>query len=472
MRAVAIVGGGISGLAAAWELTSRGVPFVLYERAPRLGGVIVTDTVDRYTIDAGPDALLTQKPAALALCRELGLAERLQPQTSRRTFVVRGGKLREMPEASIFGIPSRWMPFATTRAFSWHAKLRMAGELLIPSRANGHDESIASFIGRRFGREAVAYMAEPLLAGIHGGDPERLSMRAAFPRFMELEAKYHSVIAGLRLAALKPTAATQQRPGAMHDTPSPTPPSPFVALPGGMRELTDALAAAVPAGAVRVGVGVDALERSGDGYSLALTDGTIVSTPRVIVATPPRVATRLLAGVDAQLGRLCDGLTATSSAITIALGYARDAIGHALDGTGFVVPRREGFSIRAGSWVSSKWSGRAPHGRVLVRAYVGGASDPSAIDKGDDALVLATVRDLARLMRVTGEPEFARVYRWRDATPQLNVGHLERMSAFDRELERHPGIAVTASGFRGTGIADCVADARAQARRLAHAPGA
>ncbi|HZT75908.1 MAG TPA: protoporphyrinogen oxidase [Vicinamibacterales bacterium] len=458
---VAIVGGGISGLAAAWELTARRIPFVLYERAPRLGGVIVTDTVDGYTIDAGPDALLTQKPAALALCRELGLAERLQPQSSRRTFVVRRQKLREMPEASVFGIPSRWTPFATTTAFSWHGKLRMAAEVLMPSRANGHDESIASFIGRRFGREAVAYMAEPLLAGIHGGDPEQLSMRAAFPRFMELEAKYRSVIAGLRFARVTAQGSTSAGGRAS------AAPSPFVALPDGMRELTAALAAALPADALHVGVGVDAIDRRGGEYRLRLTDGTTSTVSRVIVATPPRVATRLLATLDERLGDRSARLSATSSAVTIALGYRRGAIAHPLDGTGFVVPRREQFSIRAASWVSSKWSGRAPADRVLLRAYVGGASDPSAIEKSDDALILATIRDLARLMRITGEPEMARVYRWRDATPQLHVGHLEKMAALDRELDGFPGLAVTASGFRGTGIADCVSDARLQARNVA-----
>lgn len=458
-NSVVIVGGGISGLAAAFELAARRIPFVLYERAPRLGGVIVTDSIDGYLIDAGPDALLTQKPAALALCRELGLADRLQPQTSRRTFVVRRERLRELPEASVFGVPSRWTPFATSRAFTWHGKLRMAAEVLLPSRANGHDESIASFMGRRFGREAVAYLAEPLLAGIHGGDPAQLSMRAAFPRFMELEARHRSVIAGLRQSQL--TTRTSN--------PKSQAPSPFVALPGGMSDLTAALANVLDADRLRVGVGVDAIARRNGTYTLSLSDGTTVDTAHVLVATPPRIAARLLETIDERLGALSSGLAATSSAVTIALGYRQSAVGRPLDGTGFVVPRREPFSIRAASWVSSKWSGRAPANRVLLRIYAGGAADPGAIDRCDEALVAAARRDLARLMQVSGEPELVRVYRWRDATPQLRVGHLERMAALDRELTTCPGLAVTASGFRGTGIADCVADARAQAMRLVSA---
>src|SRR5262245_12435890 len=195
--AVAIVGGGVSGLSAAYQLHTLGVPFVLLERGNRLGGVVLTERVSGYTIDAGPDALLTQKPAAIDLSGELGLASRLRPQLRRNTFVVRRRRLCELPEASVLGIPTRWMPFVATDAFSWRGKLRMATETLWPAAATATDESIASFIGRRFGHGAVAYLAEPLLAGIHGGDPSRLSMRAAFPRFLELEATYGSVIAGL-----------------------------------------------------------------------------------------------------------------------------------------------------------------------------------------------------------------------------------------------------------------------------------
>lgn len=461
---VAIVGGGISGLAAAWELAARRIPFVLIERAPRLGGVIVTETIDGYTIDAGPDALLTQKPAALALCRELGLAGRLQPQVARKTFVVRDRRLCELPEASVMGFPTRWTPFATTTAFSWRGKLRMAAELFVPPRPPNGDESIASFIGRRFGREAVDYLAEPLLAGIHGGDPDLLSMRAAFPRFLDLEARYRSVIAGLRTAhAPRPSHSA---PGPSHSAPRTSHSAPFVALPGGMHELIAALAAALPADAIRVGVGVESIAETPTEYVLRLSDDSRVVATAVIVATPPRVATRLLNGVDERLGALSARLSSTSSAVTVALGYRRSAIGHRLDGTGFVVPHCERMRIRAASWVSSKWSGRAPDDRVLLRAYIGGAADPAAIDRPDGVLAVEAQHDLARLLSIAGEPELMRIYRWRDATPQLHVGHLDAMAALDRELAGHVGLAVTASGFRGTGIADCVADARLQASRV------
>jgi oxygen-dependent protoporphyrinogen oxidase len=448
---IAIVGGGISGLAAAYELTTRGIPFVLFERAATCGGVIVTDRVDGYTIDAGPDALLTQKPAAVALCRQLGLECRLQPQRARATFLVRGGELVSLPEASVVGIPTRWMPFVTTRAFSWHGKLRMAAEALLPRRATDEDESIASFIGRRFGAEAVAYLAEPFLAGIHGGDPAQLSMRAAFPHLLELETKHGGIIRGLRTT----------RPGAASGGSSP-----FVALADGMGELTGAMLKALAPGSIRGGVGIRSVANTAGAWTLTTDRGECVAADSVILATPPPATSRLLASLDAPASSLAAQIPMTS-AVTIAFGYSRSNINHPLDGTGFVVPKREGLSIRAASWVSSKWSHRAPADRVLLRAYVGGASDPGAVDRSDEALANLAQRDLSKLLQIVGDPELVRVYRWRSTTPQMTVGHFERMAEIDRRLALHPGLAVTASGFRGTGIADCVADARRVAWEVA-----
>lgn len=451
---VAIVGGGISGLAAAYELARRGVPFELFERAPRLGGVITTEAVDGYVIDAGPDALLTQKPAAISLCGELGLREELQPQQARRTFVVRGGTLRELPEASVLGFPTAWRPFVASRAFSWRGKLRMAAELLVRSRSSAVDESIASFIGRRFGQEAVDYLAEPLLAGVHGGDPARLSMAASFPRFLALEASAGSVIAGLRRLP---------RPAG-----SGAPRTPFVAPASGMGALTRALEAVLPSRSLHTGCGVETIESSHGDYVLHLSGGRTLKSHAVLFATPPAVTSRLAREIDGDLSALCGRIHSTS-AVTVALGYQRSAIRHPLDGTGFVAPRREGLDIRAASWVSSKWAGRAPAGHVLLRAYVGGAADPSAIDRSDADLFDIVERDLGRVLNIVGEPQLGRIYRWRNATPQLEVGHGELMNSIDARLCEQPGLFVSAAGFRGTGIADCVADARLQAAFAAEA---
>jgi oxygen-dependent protoporphyrinogen oxidase len=303
--AVAIVGGGISGLTAAYQLQSAGVPFVLLERGDRLGGVVMTERVLGYTIDAGPDALLTQKTAAIDLCGELGLGARLRPQLRRNTFVVRTRRLRELPEASVLGIPTQWMPFVTTDAFSWLGKLRMATEPLWPAAVAAADESIASFIGRRFGQEAVAYLAEPLLAGIHGGDPAQLSMRAAFPRFLELEAKFGSVIAGLRKIR-----AAQSGSNGQHG-------APFVSLPGGMSELVEALIGRLPPASLRTSARVARLAETGRGFAIGLQGGDQLDVRALVLATPPL-----------SRGNWCGASTCRSRICAAASGPRRSSRSH------------------------------------------------------------------------------------------------------------------------------------------------
>ena len=445
---IVIVGGGISGLAAAYELTRRGVPFLLLEASPRLGGVVRTEQVGGFVIDAGPDALLTQKPAAIELCHELGIGDRLRPQQHRGTFLVRNGMLRSLPETSVFGIPVDWTPFVTTRAISLRGKVRMAAEYLRPGRPRDEDESIASFMGRRFGREAVDRLADPLLAGIHGGDANRLSMQALFPRFLEMERRYGSLIRGFQA-----TARQRTRPAA----------APFIAPLGGLRELVDALVGALPPASLRTGVRVDRIEAAGgQGYHLDLGDGDTVTADAVLLATPPRVTTLMVRGLDPFLAAACARIPAVSS-VTVALGYPKRAVRHPLAGTGFVVPRSEAMSVGAVTWVSSKWEGRAPSDHVLLRAYLGGARDPGAIDLPDATILRRAHGDVSRLLGIAGEPMLARVYRWRDANAQQEVGHPALMARIEDHLIAHPGLFVSAAGFRGSGIADCVADGRRQA---------
>lgn len=445
---VAIVGGGMSGLAAAYELARRHVPFVLLEAAPALGGVVRTERIDGFVIDAGPDALLTQKPAAIDLCRELGMGDRLRPQKERGTFLVRGGALRALPEASVFGIPVDWLPFVTSRAFSFYGKLRMAAEYVLPGRPASGDESIASFMGRRFGREAVEYLADPLLAGIHGGDAERLSMQALFPRFLDMERRYGSLIRGFREGARRRTGP---------------PPPPFVAPRGGLRDMVDTLVAALPPASLRTGVRVDSVEADGrDRFRLYLDNGGTMTAEAVLLATPPRVTAPMVRALDPTLASACARIPAVS-VVTTALAYPARAVRHRLAGTGVVVPRSERMGISALTWVSSKWEGRAPAGHVLLRAYLGGARDPGAIDLPSEAIVARAHGDVRRLLGITGDPVLARVYRWPHANAQQEVGHPDLMAKIEDRLAAHSGLFISAAGFRGSGIADCVADGRRQA---------
>ena len=447
---VLIVGGGIAGLATAYDLHRRGLPVRVLERAPRAGGVILTERVDGFTFDAGPDALLIQKPAAIQLCRELGLGERLFTTSKpRAAFILKKGVLHPLPESSVLGIPRNVSALAATRLFSVPGKARMGMELFIRPRPDASgDESIASFIGRRFGSEAVTYLAEPLLAGIHAGDVNRLSMRALFPRFLDAERKHGSVLRAFR----------QLRQPPSHD-------GAFMSLPGGLHEIVEALLRVLPAGTVSLGAGVRAVARQaveGRAYRVVLETGEALDTRAVVLCAPAFVAGTLIRALEPELAALCASIPYASSA-TATFAYRREAVAHPLRGSGFVVPKVEGTRIMAGTWISSKWRDRAPAGHVLLRAFIGGARDPGAMEMDDEQMIRAAETEMARLLGIEGPPLFTRLHRWERANAQHEVGHLDRVAAIDARLSALPGVFVTGSGFRGVGVPDCVADARATA---------
>jgi protoporphyrinogen/coproporphyrinogen III oxidase len=444
-----IVGGGIAGLATAYELSLHGISFVLLERASRAGGVIFSEEIDGYTIDGGPDALLIQKPEGIALCEEIGLGQRLIPtKPPRLAYIQRAGRLHPLPAASVLGIPTRVGSFVRSGLFSWAGKLRMGAELLVPRRRDHADESIGAFITRRFGAEARTYLAEPLLAGIHAGDVDRLSVQALFPRLAKAESNHGSVIRAFR------------------STPEPRIPSPvgvFRSLPGGLSEMVRVLVGAIGPGRVRLSTGVSEVTGGGP-FVVRTTTGEAIDARAVVLATPAYVTSALTRDRDEALARLSAEIPYASAA-TVALGFRRSAISHPLNGSGFVVPRVEHSGILAASWLSSKWAHRAPEDRVLLRTFVGGARDPDALEQPDEGLIERSISALTRLLGIRGEPVLARVYRWERGNAQHEVGHLARMAAIDRALTRHPGLYVTGSGFRGVGIPDCVADGRATARQ-------
>ncbi len=451
---VIVIGGGIAGLAAAYELHTRGVPFAVLEQAPRAGGVIWSEQVDGFTIDAGPDALLTQKPEAIKLCEEIGLGGRLVPtQPPRLAFIQRGGRLHPLPATSVLGIPTALGPFIKTRLFSWTGKLRMGAELFVPRRPDKDveaDESIAQFIERRFGAEAVRYLAEPLLAGIHAGRADRLSMRTLFPRLVQTEQRHGSLLRAFRRPARKPPASAD---GA------------FRSLPGGLSEMVCTLVAALPSGSVRLNSEVTAFAGSGGRFRVSTASGSVLDSRAIVFSTPAFVTAALVKDLDPELAKRCDEVPYASTA-TVALGFAREAVAHPLNGSGFVVPRGEGTGILAASWLSSKWPHRAPGDRVLMRTFVGGARDPWALSDTDEELIDRSLQALTPLLGIKGDPLLARVYRFDRASAQHEVGHSVRLAAIERALARHPGVFVTGSGFRGVGIPDCIADARATASKV------
>ncbi len=458
---VIVGGGGIAGLSTAYELSRAGVRFVVLESAQRAGGVILSEEIDGFTIDGGADGLLVQKPDGIKLCEELGLRERLvSTRPPRLAFVQRGGRLHALPAASVLGVPTRLWPFVRSGLFTWRGKLRMGAELVVPRRRGGGDESIGGFFTRRFGAEATTYLAEPLLAGIHAGDVDRLSLRALFPRLAEAERIHGSLLRALRA----------RRPSQPADSGGV-----FRSLPGGLSEMVQAVLRALPPCAVRTATPVQhvaalpAAPGGGSGgrahrFRIGSRDGCI-DARAVVLATPAFVTDALLRDLDPELARLCAGIRYESTA-TVALAFRRNAVAHPLNGSGFVVPRVEQTGILASSWLSSKWPHRAPEGTILLRTFFGGARDPRALERSDPELAALSLAALRPVLGIVGEPLFTRVYRWERASAQHEVGHIDRVAAIDRALVRHPGLFITGSGFRGIGIPDCVADGRATARAV------
>lgn len=445
---VVVIGAGIAGLAAAYDLQRRGLHVRVVEAADRPGGVVDTERFDGWVVDGGPDSIIVQKPAAVALCRELGIADRLVSTLLPRTaYVLREGRLYPLAEGSFLGFPLKAAALARSSLFTVGGRLRMACEVLVPRRAGEEDESIAAFVRRRFGEEAVEYLAEPLLAGIHAGDAERLSMRALFPRLIEAERQAGSVVRAFRALAMKPS-----------------PQGAFVSLPGGTGELVDAVVGALAPGTLTLSARVTELRRSGL-FTIDLPEGPL-DAHAVIVATPAYAAGALLRSVDTTLAALCEGVPYASTA-TVAFGYRRDQVAHPLRGTGFVVPRVERLALLAGTWVSSKWPGRAPEGHVLLRGFLGGGRDPHRLERSDAELVETARGELGELLGIAGAPVFARLFRFQRRSPQYEVGHLQRVGAIDQRLSAVPGVFLAGSGFRAVGIPDCIADGRDMAARAA-----
>ena len=462
MRLV-VIGGGIAGLSAAHRAVERArergqrLELTVLEAADRLGGIIQTERRDGFLVECGPDSFISDKPWALDLCRRLGIEDRLVGTSDRfRTaFVAFGGRLHPLPAGFQLMAPTRLSSLLRSSLFSWRGKLRMAMDLVLP-RGGDSDESLGAFVRRRLGREALERVAQPLIGGIYTADPESLSLAATMPRFLEMEREHRSVILAMRRAARR-AAATAGTSGARWSL--------FVTFKDGMEELVQALAGRLPPGAVRLKERVTALERQGAGWRVATEGGATMDADAVILATEAYQAARLLRHADPGLGHLLEDIPYASSA-TVTLAYRRGAIRHALDGFGFVVPQVERRPVIAGTFSSVKYPGRAPEGHVLLRVFVGGALNESAVAADDAALVAAARAELAALLGAEGDPVFTRVNRYLKAMPQYQVGHLARVDAIESAARRLPGLALAGAAYRGVGIADCIHSGEETAERL------
>jgi oxygen-dependent protoporphyrinogen oxidase len=453
VKRVAIVGGGISGLAAAFYLRRArpDLSLLLLEARDRLGGVIATERRDGFVVEGGPDSFLIQKPWALQLCLELGIAERLIPSDSshRKVYVLSGGKLRSLPPEMMMGAPTRPGPLLKSDLISWPGKLRMALDLVLPRGPDGADESLGDFIARRLGREALEKIAGPILGGIYLADPRRLSLAATFPSLKELERTHRSLILGLRLAT---KSAKGERS------------SPFRTFPTGMEELVSALESALAGVEMRKGHPVEAVTRLLEVRS----DGLSLACDAVILAMPPPAAAAIVRAEFQDLSQALEEIPAVSSA-TISLAFRAPRTRVNLDATGFVIAKGERRRILACTWSSLKFPQRAPEGSLLLRCFVGGQEGEDLLAMQDEALVALAREELAELMGLEGDPCLTAVSRWRKANPILEVGHAQRLSRIEAALAPAKRLFLTGGGYRGVGIPDCVRDAKNVALKVAAA---
>ncbi len=457
---IIVIGGGISGLSAAFALqeesTINHIPIecTVLEKDARWGGKILTSKNHGLLIEGGPDSFLTTKPWARDFCRTLGLEDRLISTNAQhnQTFSFCRGALRELPQGLLAFRPQRVSSLVTSGLLSWSGMLRMGAERFWPGpRRDPGDETLGSFFRRRFGSEAFDHLIEPLVAGIYAGDADELSLSATFPRFKELEQKYGSVIKGMRAA--QGQSSNPSKPGGKA-------PSLFMTLRGGLGELIDTVIPRLEQAGVhlRSGVSCERLRRTNKGlppYQAVLSDGEVIPADAVILATPAFQSANLLRPSHSQIAQHLEQIPYASTA-TISLAYPIERVQDQIKGFGFVVPRKESRPLLAATWTSMKWAGRSGPGETLIRCYVGGRGRESFLQQDNQGLVECARRELEAMVGVKGAPNYWEVHRWDQGMPQYVLGHQERVAKLQTFLAQEPGLYIIGAGLFGIGIPDCI----------------
>jgi oxygen-dependent protoporphyrinogen oxidase len=461
MTRIAIIGAGISGLATAhaieWLARERGlsVDTLVLESEPRTGGKIWSIKEEGYLCEWGPNGFLDSKPMTLELCDRLGIRSELarSNDNARKRYIYSAGELHRLPENGPM--------FLQSKLISWPGKLRLAGELFVPPRRDGADETLAEFARRRLGPEALDKLIGPMVSGIFAGDPETMSLKSCFPRICELEQEYGGLLrAMLKLAKQKKA----QRKAGKDVASAAGPGGVLTSFVDGIQALTDATAVRL-AGTVRTGATVTGLQRRDGGWELTLASGEKLEAEQVVAAVPAYVLAGLLQPIDRALGELVAGIPYATMNV-ICCGYERERIARDLDGFGYLIPRKEGRSILGTLWDSSIFPQRAPAGHVLLRSMMGGATNPAAIKLSDDQVLAKVMADLRDIMGITDRPDFVRIFRHPQAIPQYLAGHARRLAAISDGLQAHPGLVVTGNAFFGVGLNDCVHAANRAAEQV------
>lgn len=450
-KKVAVVGAGITGLAAAYymqkEIKEKGLPIELYliESSLRLGGQIQTIRRDGFVFERGPDSFISRKVSMGKLAKDVGIEDQLVRNATGKTYVLVNEQLHLIPGGSVMGIPTEIGPFITTGLFSWSGKLRAAGDFVISRSGISEDQSLGKFIRRRFGKEVVENLVEPLLSGIYSGDIDRLSLHATFPQFYEVEKKHRSLILGMKKTTPKPStprATSTKREGI------------FQTFRNGLESIVEAIEANLDVCKVMKGIKVEGIEKVEGKAILSLSNGESLDCDGVILATPHSV-TRQLFEKHEILQCLKD--IPLSSVATVTMAFSKDAVIQEKEGTGFIVSRNGDYSITASTWLNEKWPTSAPDDKVLIRSFVGKSGDESVLELPDSEIEEIVLTDLRKVSKIEGNPLFTVVSRYKEARPQYVVGHKVRVATAKTELqEQFPMVKLAGSSYEGGGLPDCI----------------
>jgi len=441
---VLVIGGGISGLSAAYDLTRAGADCTILEKQSRVGGVIETRVTEGCTLECGPDSFLSAKPAALALIKEVGLEGDVigSNDHQRTTYIWKRGKLVALPEGVMMIVPSRVMPMVKTSLLGWGTKIRMGLEYF-RKPGESRDRSVAEFVVDHFGQETLDYLAEPLLSGVYGGDPAQLSVASVLPRFLEMEKKYGSLVQGVLAGKGKSGGGG----GSL-----------FRTLRGGLGTLVDRLSAGVKV----CQADVETIERVGQGFQVR-AGGAWMGAEQVIVACPAWAAARLVAGLDARLAEVL-GEIDYSSSVTLSLIYRAADFDGKRAGFGFLVPQKERERLAACTFVGTKFSYRVPDDRIVLRCFFGGINDAAVLQESDDVLVGIAREELRRMLGLTAAPLAHNIARWPRSMAQYTLGHQQRVAEIRERAAGIPGLYLAGNAYEGIGIPDCINTGRAAAK--------